>query len=168
MFTRALLAALALLAMPAAAAADDTIVIVERTDVRPTLGIGVVAGSTTGLTSKLYLTDRNALAVTLGAYNFHPGVSVQGDWLYQAFELAHSPSLVIPVYVGGGTRISQWEHGDHMHTDVALRAPVGIEAQLLLAPIDFFLESAVDVNVLSSDVHRRVALTAALGMRYFF
>ncbi len=168
MSSRALLAALALVGMPAAALAEETIVVVERADARPTLGLGLVAGGTTGLTSKLYLTDTTSLAVSVGAYNFNPGITVQGDWIYEPVVLARSSSVVIPVYVGAGTRISQWEHAEHIHTDVALRAPVGVQAQLFMAPLDFFLEAALDINVVNSDAHRRAALTAAVGSRYFF
>lgn len=168
MSSRALLAALALVGMSRVALAEETIVTVERADARPTLGLGLVAGGTTGLTSKLYLTDTTSLAVSVGAYNFNPGISVQGDWIYEPMVLAKSSSIVIPVYIGVGTRISQWEHADHMHTDVAVRAPVGIQAQLFLAPLDFFLEGALDINVVNSDAHRRAALTAAVGSRYFF
>ncbi|HTM21491.1 MAG TPA: hypothetical protein VL172_13315 [Kofleriaceae bacterium] len=164
-----LLAAALVAAVSSSAAAQETEVTVERIDDNPTFGVGVVAGTTTGATGKIYVIPTAALQMTVGSYNFHDGISGQAEFVWEPAVLVDSPSVRLPFYFGAGTRLSHWQHGDSMQTDLALRVPAGVSCQPKLAPIDVFLEGAFDVNVLSEPTPlRRMALTAALGLRYFF
>jgi hypothetical protein len=160
-------AVLVCLAAPGAARAQETIVEFERIDPDPSYGVGVVVGTTVGAAGKVFLGDHHALAVAIGSYHFQDGVSAQAEWLWHINRLTSRPGLVL--YTGAGTRLSHWQHADHMHTDLAVRAPVGLVAELAIAPLDFFVEGAIDVNVVSAgEPHRRAAVTAAIGSRYLF
>ncbi len=170
MRTHALLATLALIALPSAAAADPTEVVFERLDPNPDYGVGIVVGTTVGATGKIYFTPDHALILSAGSYHFQEGLSVEAGWVWQPARLTRSHALTMPVYVGAGARLSHWDHEEHMHSDLAARAPVGVAAEFGFAPLDLFLEAALDVNLVSGNTepHRRAAITAALGSRYFF
>jgi hypothetical protein len=167
---RKLLLAAALVATtPAAAAAQETQVTVERTDPNPTFGVGMVVGTTVGATGKIYVSRDSALQLSAGGYHFQPGLSTEAAFVWEPLVLYHSRRLRLPFYLGAGTRLSHWQHADQMHTDFALRFPAGISTELGVAPLDLFVEGAFDINVLSEPAPlRRMALTAAVGARYFF
>jgi hypothetical protein len=170
MRTHTLLATLVLASLPSAAAAEPTEVVYERIDPNPDYGVGIVVGTTVGATAKIYFNPEHALVLSAGSYHFQEGLSVEAGWVWQPAHLIQSRSLTMPVYIGAGGRLSHWDHDDHMHSDLAARAPIGVAAEFGFAPLDLFMEAALDVNLVSGNTqpHRRAAITAAIGSRYFF
>jgi hypothetical protein len=142
---------------------------------RGPFGLGLVVGSPTGLSMKLYLSDRTAVDAALGgALIGDQGIHVHGDYLYHPFVLHQDESFALPAYIGIGVRLLSHDHGggdsdDGLH--VGLRAPVGVLFDFSAVPLDVFVEVALVVDILtghSQDAFGGIDLNAGIGVRYYF
>lgn len=172
--------AVALLALsPTAARADGS---------RP-FGLGLMVGSPTGLSGKLYLGNRTAVAMGVGEAFGHryedDGLHLHVDFLWHPAMLAQNNDFFLPLHIGVGGRILDhegrwWEGGRWYyyddHTHLGVRMPVGLTMDFRKVPLDVFFELALVANVIVVDEgpyddlydHDLLSLTGALGARYYF
>jgi hypothetical protein len=123
--------------------AQTTRVTVEQAMERHT-EIGAAVGWPTTVSGKYWFDRTFAVQASFGYQFFAPawwGGTVDG--------LVHSPSIIdpntigarLPLYVGLGARLINYTSGPNA-TRFGPRVPIGIEAQMLTAPISVFAELA--------------------------
>jgi hypothetical protein len=146
--------------------------VVHATEVgvqRP-LGVGLVAGSSPGLTIKIWTRPTNALDLGVGfglgnfacSDRFNPcgeRNSVHADYLWQSGHGAHDH---LSLHAGLGARVWFWDYGtDTSDFQIAARAPVGIDLyifrsfegygeispSLTFGPSKLFLEGALGARL---------------------
>jgi hypothetical protein len=140
-----------------------------------TFGLGLMVGSPSGLSGKLYLSRDTALDFGLG-YTHHyrtrayRGLHAHMDFLWHPVVLAKVDPFHLPLYFGIGGRF--WEHGSGGHGHLGLRVPVGISMDFNNVPLDIFLELAFVLDLIFIDDynhgHGYTHLNGALGIRYYF
>jgi hypothetical protein len=165
------LAALAILALAAPARADDDESKGEpgRPAEKGTFGIGIILGEPTGVSAKLYLSDDQAIQAALGSAFISGGLQIDADYLFHPWILQDQDSFVMPVYLGPGVRVIDYEGsatGNHLAP--GLRAVIGILFDFKTVPIDAFVEVA---GVAGYDFGKKKfdpALNAGAGVRYYF
>jgi hypothetical protein len=132
-------------------------------------GLGLIIGSPTGLSGKLYLDRRNAIDFALGAaFLSSRGLHAHVDYLWHPVMLTEDAAFFMPLYFGVGARILDHDHGandDDFH--LGARVPVGILFDFRTVPLDVFLEIALIVDLVT-DHGDHIDLNAALGARYYF
>src|SRR5688572_23975347 len=110
-------------------------------------GLGLIIGSPTGLSGKLYLNRQNAIDFALGAaFLSSRGLHAHVDYLWHPIMLTQDAGFFMPLYIGIGARILDHDHGrddfdDDFHLGV--RVPAGILFDFRTVPIDVFLEVAL-------------------------
>ena len=137
-------------------------------------GLGIILGEPSGLSAKLWTSDRNAFAFSLGwsiggdrigkydgYYTGGSRIHVHMDYLWHAFDGIHSEER-FPLYYGIGGRINS---GAGYNSSVAVRGVFGIAWLPRETPIDIFLEIVPSLQLTSST---GFAIDAGLGARYFF
>ena len=148
-------------------------------------GLGVMIGAPTGLAGKYFLgSGRTALAFGVGSYDdhyylddYHENLHLHLDVLWHPAVLARGNGLSLPLYLGVGGRLL--EHGDYYdtrddrfydgHTHLGVRVPFGLAFDFHRTPLDLFFELVPVVDLAADDGHRRrVDLTGAIGLRYYF
>lgn len=121
---------------------------------------GVVIGDPIGPTLKYWMTDTQALDVTIG---FEDDPVFFADYLWHSFRLVPQPSGgKVGLYAGVGPWFQVTDHGDDK---VAARVPFGINFLMNKAPIEFFAELA-PVFQFSPDSDSDV--DAGVGVRFLF
>jgi hypothetical protein len=132
-------------------------------------GLGLILGSPTGFSAKLYLNRRNALDFALGfSFLNRRGVAAHVDYLWHPVMLADDEAFFLPLYVGVGARILDHDRGnddDDLH--LGARAPAGILFDFKAVPLDVFLEVALVVDIIQ-DHGDVIDLNAGVGVRYYF
>ncbi len=128
-------------------------------------GVGFVAGEQTGISTKIWTTQTNAVQFSLAWRNENEflgsRVSVSGDYLWHSFDAIQS-SYLFPVYYGvGGALIS----GGAERDIIGVRGIAGIEYLPRKVPLDLFLQ-VVPMLVLTPGTSLEVG--AGVGLRFFF
>jgi hypothetical protein len=134
------------------------------------LGVGLVAGSSPGLTLKIWTRPTNALDLGVGfglgnfacSDRFNPcgeRNSVHADYLWQSGHGAHDH---LSLHAGLGARVWFWDYGtDTSDFQIAARAPVGLDLyifrsfegygeiapSLAFGPSKLFLEGALGARL---------------------
>ena len=122
------------------------------------LGAGVVLGSPTGITGKLWLDGSRAIDAGIG---FDSNVLVYGDYLWHSYSVFSQPAEgKLPVYLGLGAQI-----GDSRHNNLGLRAVAGIAYWLPRNPVEIFFDL---VPVIHLGENSGADLNASIGLRYYF
>lgn len=133
-------------------------------------GLGLIIGSPTGLSGKLYLNRQNAIDFAVGGafLNSH-GVHAHVDYLWHPVMLATDEAFSLPLYFGVGGRLLSHDRGNDHDDDfhLGVRVPVGIVFDFKRVPIDVFIEIALVVDLLV-DHDSRVDLNGGAGVRYYF
>ena len=134
-----------------------------------TLGIGLIIGEPTGITARLYLADDKAIQAAAGSAFIGGGLQIHGDFVLHPWILQDRDSFVLPVYIGPGVRLIQYDGGrtDPNHFAFGLRAVGGLLFDFKEVPLDAFVEVA---GVLEYDftTGAGIALNAGAGARYYF
>ncbi len=129
------------------------------------IGVGVIVGDPTGISTKIWTTPTNALQFAVAWENQDPflgtRVSFSGDYLWHNFSAIQSTHR-FPVFYGVGGVIAS---GGRYQAALGVRGVLGIDWLSRQAPIDVFLQ-VVPVLVLSPSTD--VVVGAGLGMRFFF
>lgn len=123
-------------------------------------GLGIMVGSPTGLSGKLWVSQQNAVDVGLAWSFSHEGyMHIHGDYLWH-FPHAIRSSERFVLYAGIGGRV-----GLSDDARIGVRIPGGIGWWPRNVPLDVFLEIA---PVLDLAPETDFDMTGALGARYFF
>ena len=163
----------ALVAVSGTAFAEDEIGSTDdgpRAADKGTFGIGLILGEPTGISAKLYLKDDQALQAGLGFAFIGDGLHLHVDYVFHPWILQSSASLVLPVYIGPGVRLINYNKGRDSHLfAVGLRAVAGLLFDFKMVPIDAFVEVAGVIELRFSDNDKfGITLNAAAGARYYF
>lgn len=125
------------------------------------LGLGVIAGEPTGVSMKVWTTNRTAVDGAV-AWSFDDAIHMHGDYLWHFFDRVDVDEGYLPLYVGIGAR-AQIEDGGG--DEFGLRIPLGVSYLFEDTPIDLFAEVAPVMN-LAPDTD--LEAEAGIGLRYFF
>ena len=125
------------------------------------IGVGVILGEPTGISLKLFLSQKNAVDLAVGYsmleedryLNFH------ADYVYHTSSLAASKAVKIPFYFGVGGRV-RLEEEDL----VGVRVPFGLDFMLRKAPLDIFVEVAPVMEIIPET---KFNFEAGIGIRFF-
>lgn len=138
-------------------------------------GLGIQLGAPSGITGKIYLGGRrNALDFTFGASYYDRylwgGIWAQVSYHWHITELTRGSGVTIPFRVGVGGFVSTYSYDwgwDRRRYDavVGARVPFGLDFDLESAPVQFYLEAAIDVTVLPP---LGIGLDGGIGVRYYF
>ena len=124
-------------------------------------GVGVIVGEPTGVTGKLWMTDRTAVDVAAAwSFSDESALHLHADYLFHNFDLIDVEKGRMPIYFGIGGRV-KFENDSR----VGVRIPVGIAYLMEDAPIDFFFELVPLLDLVPDTDFK---FNAALGARFFF
>ncbi|MEQ1503780.1 MAG: hypothetical protein ABMB14_16185 [Myxococcota bacterium] len=135
-------------------------------------GLGVQLGTPTGITGKVYLGGRkNAIDFALGSpyagnSYFWGGFWAQAAYHWHVTELTSGNGVAIPFRVGVGAFVTTYAYGYWgLRSDaiVGLRVPFGLDFDLEDAPVQFWVEAALDVTYFLG-----VGVDGGIGARYYF
>lgn len=126
-------------------------------------GLGAIVGEPTGLSAKIWLSERTAVDAGL-AYSFDDpeDFHLHGDFLFHKFDLLPVAKGQLPVYFGVGGRVKFERRAD---TRAGVRFPVGLAYMFADVPVDLFVEVAPVVDLTPKS---RLAFNGGIGVRYFF
>ncbi len=135
-----------------------------------TFGLGVILGEPTGISAKLYLQDDQAIQAAIGFAFIRAGLHVHADYVLHPIILQTRDSFVLPVYVGPGVRLIQYDGGrDDAYFAIGARAVGGLLFDFKEVPLDAFVEVAGVLELRFRDGDGLgFALNAAAGARYYF
>jgi hypothetical protein len=132
------------------------------------IGVGIILGEPTGVTGKMYLSNKHALDASLGA-GFIDGtaLSINADFLWE-MPLAPGNDVDLNWYVGPGLhlRVRSGTPGDDDRDslDFGPRALFGLSARFKQQPIELFGEAAPGIDF----AHIKFTIDLAFGLRYYF
>jgi hypothetical protein len=142
-----------------------------------TFGIGLLLGNPTALSGKYFYSGNKAFDFGIGAVRYYrgrDGLHLHADHLWHPVSLASTESFELPLYLGIGFRLFDFDdRHDGVDYDDALalgvRAPLGIAFDFNEVPIDVFVEVAFVVDFVRNyrDTYG-VDLNGGVGFRYWF
>lgn len=125
-------------------------------------GAGVILGEPTGLSAKLWLSEKTAIdgGLAWSFANNESAMHIHADFLVHSFNLIQVSKGQLPLYFGIGPRIK-------LANDLMLgvRIPVGLAYHFSEAPLDVFFEL---VPIMDLIPETRFNFNAAIGVRYWF
>lgn len=124
-------------------------------------GAGIILGEPTGLSGKLWLTEKTAVDGAIAWSMWDGGaLHIHADFLVHSFNLINVSQGQLPLYFGIGPRI-KLAHDPW----VGVRVPVGLAYLFGSAPLDVFLEIVPILDLIpATEFH----FNSAIGVRYFF
>lgn len=125
-------------------------------------GLGGVFGEPTGVSGKLWVTDRMAVDMA-AAWSFSghdEALHLHADYLLHNFDLISVDQGRLPVYFGIGGRVKFADD-----SEIGVRIPVGLAYIFDNTPLDIFLE-VVPILDLAPDTE--LDWNAGIGARFFF
>jgi hypothetical protein len=136
-------------------------------------GLGVQLGAPSGITGKVYLGGRrNAIDFLVGSWDnddyWYDGVWVQVAYHWHITELTSGSGVAIPFRVGVGGFLANNYYKGYFDDDLAVlgaRVPVGLDFDLEEAPVQCWLEVAIDVTVVPP---LGIGADGGIGVRYYF
>ena len=135
-----------------------------------TFGVGIIVGEPVGITAKLYLSDDRAIQAAVGSAFIGGGLQLHGDYLFHPYILQSRDSFVLPVYVGPGVRLIDYNDGrDSSAFALGVRGVVGLLFDFKTVPLDAFFEIAPVLEYkFSSGAGFQLSLNVGAGIRYYF
>lgn len=135
----------------------------------PTIGVSngasVADRNPVGLTGKVWVSNRQAVAglttFYIGDRNRSYGL-LQGDYLFHNFGAMSIEEGLLGLYIGGGVQFTVVEDATNQW---AFRAPLGTTYLLDSASIDLYVEVAPTLSVTDPESFR---FDGAIGVRYYF
>ncbi|MBE7454706.1 MAG: hypothetical protein HS111_39330 [Kofleriaceae bacterium] len=140
-------------------------------------GLGIMLGAPTGLSGKYFYAPDKAFDFGVGAIGYYRGRNgfhLHFDHLWHPLSLASTPAFELPLYLGVGARIFDFDDRDDFHgSAIGVRGPIGIAFDLNNVPMDIFFELALVVDFFArydcngcSNIG--VDVNGAIGFRYYF
>lgn len=132
-------------------------------------GIGAILGEPTGLSAKVWTSDRTALTGAI-AWSFREdgSLQIQGDYLIHSERTGEVQGEIerdikgrLYFHYGIGGRLRD----DTSDNRISARAPLGITYASGKSPLDFFIEV---VPMLDFTPETAFDLNAAVGIRFYF
>jgi hypothetical protein len=124
-------------------------------------GMGIILGEPTGVSAKLWLTDRTAVdAAAAWSFSDEDAFHLHADFLLHNFDLITVEKGRLPIHFGIGGRLKFADD-----TKLGVRIPVGLTYIFDGAPIDIFFEV---VPILDLIPDTEFDANAAIGARFFF
>ncbi len=124
-------------------------------------GAGVMFGEPSGITAKLWQSQRNAFDFGLAwSFEHTNSMTMQADYLWHSYNLIKVDKGTMPVYYGVGGRVLLGDEGN-----VGVRIPVGVNYLFANDPIGLFFEVAPVLDLAPSTTFD---LNANVGIRYYF
>ena len=135
-----------------------------------TFGVGIIVGEPVGITAKLYLTDDRAIQAAVGSAFIGGGLQLHGDYVFHPYILQSRDSFVLPVYVGPGVRLIDYNTGrDQSAFALGVRGVAGLLFDFKTVPLDVFFEIAPVLEYkFSSGAGFQLSLNVGAGIRYYF
>jgi len=128
---------------------------------RGNFGAGVMFGEPSGITAKLWQSQRNAFDFGLAwSFEHTNSMTMQADYLWHSYNLIKVDKGTMPVYYGVGGRVLLGDEGN-----VGVRIPVGVNYLFANDPIGLFFEVAPVLDLAPSTTFD---LSANVGIRYYF
>lgn len=136
-------------------------------------GLGIQLGDPSGLSGKYYLGGRrNAISFAVGTYygdRFGDSFWAGATYDFHMTELTSGGGVTIPwrVGIGGFLGSGRYKYWDRYYGDLFLgaRVPIGLDFDLEQAPVQFYIEAALDLLVVPGIT---AGLDAGIGARYYF
>lgn len=173
-----------LLALATALTLAATSVGVDVADARPrprkgrkfvankTFGLGLMIGAPTAISGKWFYGSSTAIDFGVGVFRRwrdRDGLALHVDHLWHPVSLAGNPTFELPLYIGIGGRLIDFDGGGG--DALGVRVPVGIAFDFNNVPLDVFVELALVVDTFvdyAGDDDFDGDLNFALGARYWF
>jgi hypothetical protein len=143
-----------------------------------TFGLGLEFGAPFGLTGKYFLEQDRALQFGLGSiyhYRDRDGLHLYLDYLFHPVSLASNSTFELPLYIGIGGRVWDFDHYRGRYNDddalaIGLRVPIGISFDFNNVPLDIFVQLAFVLDFYTGDYYRNVYgdVNGSIGIRYWF
>ena len=125
------------------------------------LGLGLIFGEPTGLSAKMWTSERTAIDAALGWSFSDPGwFHIQSNFLIHNYELLTVSQGALPVYFGLGAFMAF-----SSELGLGMRVPFGLAYQFEGAPVDIFGEIAPGLYLLQD---LGFYFGGGIGVRYFF
>lgn len=145
----------------------------RRFEANKTFGLGIMLGAPTAISGKYYYASDKAFDFGIGAvryYRHRDGLHLHADHLWHPVSLASNPSFELPLYLGVGFRIFDFDDNANDHgVAIGVRAPIGIAFDFNNVPMDLFFEIALVADFFVDYGDRYDGdLNAAVGFRYYF
>jgi hypothetical protein len=141
----------------------------RKFEANKTFGLGLMLGAPSGLSGKYFYGPSTAFDFGVGAIRYYrnrDGVHLHVDHLWHPVSLAHNRSFELPLYVGLGARVFDF---DGAGSSIGLRAPLGIAFDFNDAPVDLFFEFALVLDTyLDGDDGLDADVNFAVGARFWF
>ena len=126
-------------------------------------GLGVIVGEPTGLSGKVFLSERNAIDFAVAwSLSGDNDLHLHGDYLHHWYGVIPVEKGRLPIFAGIGARVRFRENADD---EVGLRIPVGLTYLFEGAPFDVFVEI---VPILDLTPDTDFDLEGAVGGRFYF
>jgi hypothetical protein len=125
------------------------------------LGLGVVFGEPTGISAKMWTSEKTALDAAVAYHIGNPGwLHLHADFLIHNYDLIDVNQGALPVYFGVGGFVS-------FSSDLGLgaRIPFGLDYQFEGAPVDIFAEVVPGLSLIPGIAFY---IGGGIGVRYFF
>jgi hypothetical protein len=124
-------------------------------------GIGIIVGEPTGVSAKLWLTERTAVDMAAAwSFSDEEAFHLHADYLLHNFDLINVEQGRLPIHFGIGGRLKFEDE-----SRFGVRIPVGLTYIFDSAPIDIFFEV---VPILDLIPDTDFTANAAIGARFYF
>jgi hypothetical protein len=119
------------------------------------VGVGVVAGDTNGITLKIPAVGTSNVDLSAGVDAGANEARLRADWQQPVLVIGNS-SVVVPLYIGVGGFVETSELG--------VRAPFGASFQLQRTPVEIFAQTSLEASLVDNPV---LGVSGAVGVRVY-
>lgn len=124
------------------------------------IGLGVIIGEPTGLSAKMWTSEKTALDAALAWSLVGNGyIHLHADMLMHSFAIEVDQGQ-LPVYFGIGAKLDLASN-----LGLGVRVPFGMAYLFESAPIDIFIELVPILNLIPATTF---SIEGGIGIRYFF
>ena len=137
----------------------------QVTPARADFGLGLFLGRPTGVDLKLGIGNRSSLDIVLGYTTIFDGRTGYGHVTYLVTPLiAQGSSVTVPLRLGVGAAL----FGPSDNIGFAIRAPLEIGIRMRSAPLEFYGEIALALEVIGAPDDPRLDVQGGGGFRLYF